>query len=58
MRAYAKINLAINNLGKKVSMHELDMIVGEVSLYDEVTISVNESSQIEINGMDIPIEKT
>ena len=57
MRVYAKINLAINNLGKKGSMHELDMIVGEVSLYDEVTISVNESSQIEINGMDIPLEK-
>lgn len=54
MRAYAKVNLTINNLGKKGDFHLLDMIIAEIDLYDEIEIKINEkNNDIRIFGMDI-----
>lgn len=55
MRAYAKINIALNNLGLKENMHELDMVVCEIELFDDIYIEKVEKD-IVIEGMDIPLE--
>lgn len=53
--AYAKINLAINVLGKrKDGYHELDMIMVPLELHDD--IEVEKSDKTEIIGMDLPLE--
>lgn len=57
MRAYAKINLSLNNLGKVGSMHKLDMIISEIDLYDDIHIEKTDNHNISIIGMNIPLEK-
>lgn len=51
-RAYAKINLALDILGvRENGYHELDMVMQQVSLYDELTLEVfSEDSQGEKQG--------
>ena len=57
-RAYAKINLALNVVGKKDNMHLLDMIMVEVNLFDEIELTLIPESKIKIEGMDfVDVEK-
>lgn len=54
MRAYAKVNLSINNLGKKGDFHMLDMIIAEIDLYDDIDIVINKNTKdIRVFGMNV-----
>lgn len=38
LKSYAKINLALNIVGKTSSLHKIESIVAFVSLYDQIFI--------------------
>ena len=38
IKSFAKINLALNVIGKKNSLHKIESIVSFVDLYDEILI--------------------
>lgn len=38
VKAYAKVNLTLDVVGKRDDMHLLDMVVGQIDLYDTVTV--------------------
>ena len=38
IKSYAKINLALNIVGKKFSLHKIESIVAFISLYDEILL--------------------
>ena len=38
IKSYAKINLALNIIGKSASLHKIETIVSFVSLHDEIYI--------------------
>ena len=52
IKSYAKINLALNVIGKRNSLHEIETIVAFVSLYDEIIIKSTSSANhnISFNG--------
>ncbi|MBQ0083502.1 MAG: 4-(cytidine 5'-diphospho)-2-C-methyl-D-erythritol kinase [Clostridiales bacterium] len=53
IRAYAKINLLLDILGKRQDgYHLLDMIMQTVSLYDDIDISLNDSGKITVSSSD------
>ena len=50
-KAYAKINLFLNVLGKtNENMHKLKSLVCFINLYDEIVISENNKFSISIKG--------
>ncbi len=50
IKARAKINLAINVLGKrKDNYHELEMVMQTIDLYDEITLEEIQDNQIVVN---------
>ena len=52
IRSYAKINLALNVVGKSKFLHKIESIVGFIDLYDEIWIRkiVNKNHQIKFIG--------
>ena len=38
IRSYAKINVALNILGKKSSLHKIESIIFFISLHDTISI--------------------
>ena len=38
IKSHAKINLALNVIGKSKSLHEIESIIGFLDLYDEIKI--------------------
>ena len=55
----AKINLFLNVLGIKGTMHELCLINQTISLYDEIELIVTKNNSIEIVSKDnIPLDET
>ena len=39
IKSFAKLNLALNVIGKKASLHSIETIVALISLHDEILIS-------------------
>lgn len=61
LKAYGKINLGLDVLGKRDDgYHDLDMIMQSVDLYDEITITKNNSGEITVktNTDKIPNDKS
>lgn len=55
IKAYAKINLTLDCLGKRPDgYHELEMIMSEIPLYDTVTVSENKSISVITNLSYLP----
>ena len=55
----AKINLFLNVLGIKDSMHELLLLNQNVSLYDEIELKTTNDNSITIESKDnIPLDET
>jgi 4-diphosphocytidyl-2-C-methyl-D-erythritol kinase len=52
LKSYAKINLALNVIGKKKSMHKIESIVSFVDLHDVISIKKikSDSHRISFNG--------
>ena len=52
IRSYAKINLALNVVGKSKFLHKIESIVGFINLYDEIWIRKidNKNHQIKFTG--------
>ena len=48
IKSYAKINMALNIVGKKKSLHKIESIISFVSLHDEIFIRKIKSSKHEI----------
>ena len=49
IKSYAKINLALNVIGKTSLLHKIESIVAFVSLYDEISIKSVESNNHKIS---------
>lgn len=50
INAYAKINLAIDILGKRENgYHDVEMIMQSIALYDEITLYTNDSGKITLS---------
>jgi 4-diphosphocytidyl-2-C-methyl-D-erythritol kinase len=53
IKAYGKINLALNVLGKRSDgYHEVEMVMAQVDLFDLVTVSTNDSTKLRGIAMD------
>ena len=51
IHAYAKINLTLDILGKRPDgYHDLEMVMQSVGLYDEVTVKLNENTEISVKS--------
>ena len=51
VKAYAKINLYLNVLGKRPdSYHEVEMIMQSISLYDRITLKPAERISVSTNN--------
>ncbi len=52
IKSYAKINLALNVLGKKEALHQIESLVAFVSLHDDILIKSSKSDKhhISFNG--------
>ena len=52
LKSYAKINLALNVIGKRNSMHKIESIVSFVDLHDLISIKKikSDSHRISFNG--------
>ena len=48
IRSYAKINLALNIVGKKGSLHKIESIVSFLNLHDEILIKIIKSKNHKI----------
>ena len=48
IKSYAKINSALNVVGKKKSMHKVESIVSFINLYDEIFIKKIENNNHKI----------
>ena len=49
MRAYAKINLGLDVIGKlENGYHEVRMIMQSINLYDKVSVTRNETGRINV----------
>ena len=48
IKSYAKINLALNIIGKKLSLHKIETIVAFTSLYDQIFIEKTKSKNHQI----------
>jgi len=54
-RAYAKINLSIDVLGKRDDgYHQLAMVMQSISLHDNVTVAIDETLSIECSNAEVP----
>lgn len=58
LRAFAKINLSINILGKRPDgNHEIESIIHSISLYDSLSISPSSRFRIQFTGSKLPLDK-
>ncbi|MDO4544387.1 MAG: 4-(cytidine 5'-diphospho)-2-C-methyl-D-erythritol kinase [Clostridia bacterium] len=58
-KAYAKINLTLGVLYKRVDgYHAIDSIMQTVSLYDSITIEKSRKVEVNVSGMNLPVENT
>lgn len=60
LKSFAKINLSLLIKGKRLdNYHNLDMVMQSINLYDEVSISLNDESKINIfcDKNDIPLDE-
>ncbi len=58
LRAFAKINLSINILGKRTDgYHEIESIIHSISLYDSISISPSSRFRIQFAGINLPLDK-
>ncbi len=59
LKAYAKLNLALEIVGRTANgMHELDMLMQSISLFDEVTITKAEQTRLRCDGMEADEKNT
>ncbi len=49
IKSHAKINLALNIVGKKMSLHKIESIISFISLYDEIFIKKIKSKKHDIS---------
>mgnify|MGYP001288102901 CR=1 FL=1 len=49
IKSYAKINLALNIVGKTSSLHKIETIVGFIDLFDDILIEKIKSKKIKLN---------
>lgn len=59
-RAYAKLNLTLDILGKRSDgYHEMQMVMQTISLHDDVTVSLSEDSGIScrVEGAELPCDE-
>ena len=49
IKSYAKINLALNIIGKKSSLHRIETLVSFISLHDEIFIKKIKSNNHKVS---------
>lgn len=52
LRAYAKLNLSLNVVGKRGNMHLIDSVMTSVDVFDEVVLSPRADKVVTVDGVD------
>ena len=57
LKAPAKINLSLDVLGKRPDgYHELSTVMQAIDLYDEITLTGNDSGKVTVEAKDVSIQ--